>query len=210
MRTGIIYKYTNKIHEGWSYIGQTVYNKKHREGSMCKNYNKCIVFKNAIQKYGIENFNYEILEDNVPENLLDEREQYWIAYFHTYVGDPFCKGYNMTLGGSTNRGRVCSNETKEKISKANKGHSVSNTVRERMSEFNKTRKGLKPKNFDVALEMAHAASSKAVVEIETGKIFQSKTECAKLYGHTVPWVNARLKGHKKCKEERFAEVTSDE
>lgn len=167
-------------------------------------------FKNAIEKYGIENFDYEILEDNIPENLLDGREQYWIAYFHTYIGDPFCKGYNMTLGGSTNRGRRCSNETKEKISKANKGHDVSKNVRDRMKEFNKTRKGLKPQNFDLALKAAHDATSKRIIEIETGKVFQSKASCAAFYGRSVQWVNARLKNHKKCKEERFAEATLDE
>ena len=210
MRTGIIYKYTNKIHKGWSYIGQTMFNRKHREGSKCKNYNKCIIFKNAIQKYGIENFDYEILEDNIPESLLDEREQYWNAYFHTYVGDPFCKGYNMTLGGATRRGYCCSDETKQKISKANKWHFVSDKVKERMIELNKTRKGVKPKNFDAALEKARIATSKPIVEIETGKIFQSKAECAAFYKHTVSYVNARLKGHKKCKKEKFAEATLDE
>lgn len=49
MRTGVIYKYTNRVHEGWSYIGQTVYDKKHREGSRCKNYNKCVVLRMPLK-----------------------------------------------------------------------------------------------------------------------------------------------------------------
>lgn len=87
MRTGIIYRYENKQHEGYSYIGQTVFDRETREGQNCKRYDKCIVFKRAIEKYGIENFEYTILESDVPEELLDERERYWIAYFHTYIGD---------------------------------------------------------------------------------------------------------------------------
>lgn len=80
MRTGIIYKYTNMIHEGFAYIGQTIFNKARREGLDCNRYEKCIVFYRAIEKYGIENFKYEILEKDIPEDALDERERYWIAF----------------------------------------------------------------------------------------------------------------------------------
>ena len=48
----------------------------------------------AIRKYGIENFTSEILEKNIPENLLDIREEYYIQKY-----DTFYQGYNATLGG---------------------------------------------------------------------------------------------------------------
>ncbi len=210
MRTGIIYKYTNKIHKGFSYIGQTLFDRSKREGLDCKRYSKCIVFSKAIQKYGIENFEYEVIEDNVPEDKLDEREIYWIQYYHTYVGDPCCCGYNMTTGGQTNRGRVCREETKKKTSKTLQGHSVTEKVRERMKELNKKRKGQKPKNFEDALILAHQATSKRIVEIKTRKEYESKAACAAAYGKSIAWVNARLKGHIKCKEEIFAEATSSD
>lgn len=48
---------------------------------------------NAIRKYGINNFTFELLEE-CPVELLDEREKYYISYYNTYVN-----GYNMTNGG---------------------------------------------------------------------------------------------------------------
>lgn len=46
----------------------------------------------AINKYGIENFTFEIIESQV-ENYND-RERYWIKYYDSYEN-----GYNETEGG---------------------------------------------------------------------------------------------------------------
>lgn len=49
----------------------------------------------AINKYGIENFNFEVLEECPLDNkMLDDREVYWIEFY-----DSFNEGYNMTRGG---------------------------------------------------------------------------------------------------------------
>ena len=53
----------------------------------------------AIQKYGIDAFDYEVLEECSLEEL-DEREKYWIQYFNTYKGF----GYNCNAGGDDSRG----------------------------------------------------------------------------------------------------------
>lgn len=55
---------------------------------------------NAINKYGKENFYYEILETNVPESELDSKEIAYIAQYNSYY-----EGYNSTPGGD---GRVIS------------------------------------------------------------------------------------------------------
>lgn len=47
-----------------------------------------------MDKYGVENFDFYILEECHP-NELDDKEIYWIATLDTYN-----HGYNMTLGGS--------------------------------------------------------------------------------------------------------------
>ena len=47
----------------------------------------------AIAKYGKENFTLEVIEET-EDNLLNEREMYWIQYYDSYK-----KGYNQTLGG---------------------------------------------------------------------------------------------------------------
>lgn len=49
----------------------------------------------AMNKYGVENFIVEELEYVKDENILSEREVYWIKELETYGS----KGYNATKGG---------------------------------------------------------------------------------------------------------------
>ena len=44
----------------------------------------------AIQKYGRENFIFQVLEE-CPQNLLDEKEEYYINYHNSVVPN----GYNI-------------------------------------------------------------------------------------------------------------------
>jgi len=40
--------------------------------------------------------------DNVEQDKLNQLEQYYIAFYHTYLKDPeFGGGYNLTPGGET-------------------------------------------------------------------------------------------------------------
>lgn len=85
-----IYKVTNKIN-GKVYIGQSVdVGKRWRQHMTAKD---DIYFHKAIQKYGVENFEWEVIEQCKKKDL-DEREIYWIEYY-----DSFNKGYNCTKGG---------------------------------------------------------------------------------------------------------------
>lgn len=118
MKTYIIYRHVNKIN-GKSYIGQTcqkVTNRwKNGNGYVA---NKQQVFYKAIQKYGWDNFTHEILESNIETiEKANEREQYWIEHYHTWVLDPNCNGYNITQGGDGSAGRPMSNTTKQKLKK---------------------------------------------------------------------------------------------
>ena len=95
-----IYKITNKIN-GKAYIGQS-YDifarwKQHRNTTTTQS--NGLLYK-AFEKYGIENFEFTILEElEYVQDLLNEREKYWISFYHTYVDDPCGPGYNLTLGG---------------------------------------------------------------------------------------------------------------
>lgn len=91
---GYIYKYTSP--SGKSYIGQTTYSLAHRAGNNGEQYKKCPSFYRAIQKYGFENFQVEILA-TVPIDQLDVMESKYIQIFDTYL-----HGYNETLGGQDN------------------------------------------------------------------------------------------------------------
>lgn len=98
---GYIYKVINKVNNK-VYIGMTslYYTERwnsHKNRSFNQNtpdYN--CHFHRAIRKYGLENFDWEVIEicDN---SLLCEREKYWIKFY-----DSFNTGYNMTLGGEGN------------------------------------------------------------------------------------------------------------
>ena len=90
-----IYKVTNKIN-GKVYIGQSVdIGKRWRQHMTAED---DIYFHKAIQKYGVENFEWEVIEQCKKKDL-DEREIYWIEYY-----DSFNKGYNCTKGGGGNSG----------------------------------------------------------------------------------------------------------
>lgn len=94
-----IYKITNTIN-GKSYIGQSVdiYRRWKREKEDSNNINSRSYdypLMKAFRKYGIENFNFEIIEECKIEEL-NENEIYWIDFY-----DTFFHGYNQTLGGDT-------------------------------------------------------------------------------------------------------------
>lgn len=62
-----------------------------------KDYN--VPFHNAIRKYGINNFEYEILEDIPDEEsqkFIDEREKFFIKHYQTLISQ---NGYNVSIGG---------------------------------------------------------------------------------------------------------------
>lgn len=96
-----IYKITNNINKH-SYIGQSIHIeerfKEHKNPYNWKREkNKPLYI--AFQKYGLENFSFDIIEECQP-NQLDIKEQYWIEYYNTYQN-----GYNVTTGGETNYGQ---------------------------------------------------------------------------------------------------------
>lgn len=97
-----IYKITNKINNK-SYIGQSIdierrwrQHKTEPFNSNADTYNT--IFYRAIRKYGLDNFQFEILEQ-CSEDQLNEKEKYWIQQYNTYMDNPNSQGYNMTKGG---------------------------------------------------------------------------------------------------------------
>ena len=96
----LIYKITNNINNK-CYIGQTIKtpeerwkeHKQHAFGTHANDVNKSLY--KAMRKYGIENFSFEVLQNNIETyEQLDKAEIYWIDFYNSFV-----KGYNETFGG---------------------------------------------------------------------------------------------------------------
>ena len=103
---GYIYKITNLVNNK-AYIGQTkqpieIRWEAHIYAAYRENDDNRYYLHRAINKYGLEKFKFEIIEE-VTNTKLDEREIYWIAHFHTYRYDEKGnQGYNLTRGGKGN------------------------------------------------------------------------------------------------------------
>ena len=62
-----------------------------------------------LKKIGWQQCDWFIVEENIPANLISEREQYWVAFFNSV----YPNGYNKTFGGIGNI--VVSDDTREKM-----------------------------------------------------------------------------------------------
>lgn len=96
---GIIYKYTSP--SGKHYIGQTrdEKNRRSRWKQTSKPY-AGVKLENARKKYGVDNFQYEVLLSIDCENesdLIDLLNQKEIEYISKY--DSYFSGYNSNIGG---------------------------------------------------------------------------------------------------------------
>ena len=95
-----IYKATS-ITTGKVYIGQSCQTLEKRMSQhlykATSDYDPNNHFHNAIRKYGFQDFVFQIIEDDIMSNeILDEREKYWINHYNSYYD-----GYNSTLGGES-------------------------------------------------------------------------------------------------------------
>ena len=119
-----IYLFINKVN-GSKYIGQSK-NIEHRKKEHIHKKSTSRIHQ-AIQKYGLHNFDFIILEELPYDiNLLNEREQYWIQIFNTYKSK---KHYNLTQGGDNTIhkiGNTHTSSTREKISQKQTGNNNSN------------------------------------------------------------------------------------
>lgn len=145
----LIYKITNDINNK-VYVGQTTRKIKER----IADYKKEMKYKSdsrpiirAMSKYGFEHFKFEILVDDIKsKEEMDKLEIQYIKNYHSLVTE---NGYNIELGGNS-IGKH-NEETKRKISEAQLGEK--NHMYGKRGELN--------------------ATSKKVIELTTGKIYNS-------------------------------------
>lgn len=169
----LIYKITNKINSK-VYIGQTTKTLEERKATYLKEYRwskkpRAIIL--AMRKYGIENFIFEVIHDNIAtQEEMDALERYYIIeVYRSLIGEG---GYNMERGGN-GRGKH-SVTTRQKISKAQQGSL--NHMYGKNGELN--------------------PSSKKVLELTTGKTFGSACEAANELGVNFSHVCAVARGER--------------
>lgn len=113
---GVIYKIQHK-ESGKIYIGQTVQPLKYRIRQHINDVRGNYPVDNALRKYGIDAFKITVIDYDDNINLLNFKEQFWIAFYDCIKP----KGYNITSGG---KNYIPNEETRRKISEANKGKLV--------------------------------------------------------------------------------------
>lgn len=119
-----IYKITNKINSK-CYIGKSVNiysrfsnHKSHlKKEYISKDTNRYLF--NAVKKYGLDNFSFDIIELLEPiDSLLKERELYWMDHYNSCD-----KSYGYNLRRDSSSQSFVHEDTRKLLSETNKGDS---------------------------------------------------------------------------------------
>ena len=150
-----VYQHKNKTN-GKVYIGITSRKPEERWGDKGCNYKTSPHFYSAIQKYGWDNFEHNILFIDLTKEQACLKEQELIKKFNSMNRD---YGYNSTSGGEifimneetkqkisqsmignkNGSGHVCTEEKKQKISEAQKGRKFTEEHKQKLSDAAKNR-----------------------------------------------------------------------
>ena len=142
------------------YIGQTVKTIKGRAGKDGSQYitNPKSKMAKAVNKWGWEAFEVEILEQNI--DTIEELNKLEIYYIGLY--DSYNNGYNSTLGGEGQLGRKASPQTLKKLREShlgqkpwNKGLPATVETRQKMSEAKKKLVGEKHPKYGTHISEEH-------------------------------------------------------
>ena len=190
-----VYQHKNKIN-GKVYIGITS-QKPEQRWRNGEGYKSSPHFYSAIQKYGWDNFEHNILFVELTKEQACLKEQELIKEFNSMNRE---YGYNSTSGGDifvmneetkqkisqalignqNNLGHSCSEEKKKKISEAQKGREFTEEHKQKLSEAAKNRHvPCSEEKKQILKEKSH---KKSVYCEELDKIFESVQECSRQLG----------------------------
>lgn len=190
----LVYQHKNKIN-GKIYIGITSRTPEERWGNNGCNYKSSPYFYSAIQKYGWDNFEHNILFTNLTKEQACLKEQELIKNFNS-ANRQF--GYNSTSGGDifvmneetkqkisqslmgnkNGLGHACSEEKKKKISDAQKNRQFTEEHKQKLSEAAKKRHVPCSDEKRKVLSKNYPNKRKIYCE-ELDMIFESVQECAR-------------------------------
>ena len=162
----IIYKITNEVN-GKVYIGQTTKTLQWRWKHHCNIKSGCTYLKNALNKYGIENFIIEQIDSAETQEELNKKEVYWIEHYNSLVPN----GYNLTTGGEH---PAFTNVTRKKLSESRKGkkpHAFDDNFKKKISDIAKKRTGEKNPMYG---RNHTEATKKRISEVTTGRVSPNK------------------------------------
>lgn len=150
--------YRHIFPNGKVYIGQTCQKPEYR-WSNGKGYKSSPFIFNAINKYGWDNIQHEVLFTGLDQLNADIIEEDLIYYYKQID-----KSYNLANGGSVNRGWKQSDEAKEKLRIINTGRTMSDEAKGKISKaLRKKVKQIDPESGEVI------------------KIWNSQTEACEFY-----------------------------
>ena len=192
-----VYQHKNKMN-GKIYIGITMQEPEKRWGTNGNNYKTSPHFYSAIQKYGWDNFEHNILFENLSHEEACQKEQELIQHYNSMNRD---FGYNSTSGGDifimneetkqkishsmkgnkNGAGHPCSEEKKRKISEAQKGRQFTEEHKQKLSEAAKKRNVPSSEAKKQKLSQNYPNKRKIYCE-ELDTIYESVQECGRQLG----------------------------
>ena len=178
---GLIYLVTNTAN-GKCYVGKTMLSLERRKRAHQTDAlnNSPLYFHRALIKYGFEAFIWRRKFISEDETELFRKEVEYIKK----LGSKNPRGYNLTDGGEGSSGRVCSQETREKVASSLRGKTLPDHVKEKIrasvkrtmstpeykSKISKARKGLvKSERHRQNLSISKRGSNNPSKRPEVGK-----------------------------------------
>lgn len=217
-----VYCFTNKIN-GKKYVGLTS-NVKQRHRQHKSTRNRCPVFSNAIKKYGFENFDFEVLVEDLSREEASRFEIKFIKEFNTLVPN----GYNRTEGGDSSVKHT--KETIEKIIEKNriwrltnnhpmKGKRHSEETKKLLSElaFKRTNRpsgsnhwnyGKKAsestrQKMSVSNALGNNGFAKKIIDLNTNTIYSCIEEAKEVYKISHSFISMVCSGKRKSSKYNF-------
>jgi group I intron endonuclease len=208
---GEIYKIENNI-DHKIYIGKTIHTMMDRKRDHIyesKEIGKSHLH-NAMNKHGLENFTWSVLEEHKDETILFDLEKKYIIEYRS--NDPEF-GYNLTIGGEGVAGRIIpeeenkrrskavtayltgrpkSEETKRKISITQTGKHLSKETKQKLSEALSGKKNpMYGKPTYGFLGKTHSEESKRRISENNGRVWLGQKMSDKTRQKISDWAKTR-------------------
>lgn len=166
---------------GKMYIGKTIQQFEKRWKDHIRELKKSIHVNKYLQrswdKYGEENFVFEIVEELNIQNSNIEKFNNLEIYYIKKLNTKTPHGFNMTDGGEGVLGMLITDEYREKMSKIKKGTKWVDGQREKFSELMKTNHPMKGKKHteETKLKMSKSQAGRKHSEETKKKISESNS-----------------------------------